>query len=79
MMVIKEKFTGSDIQKMLKTEGFELINLEEDEDINLEDGEVYLYVTRKKDKVSKAHFIIEGDEKVVLFSIYGDMKVSEKN
>ncbi len=78
-MVIKEKFTGSDIQKMLKTEGFELINLEEDEDINLEDGEVYLYVTRKKDKVSKAHFIIEGDEKVVLFSIYGDMKVSEKN
>ena len=79
MMVIKEKFTGSDIQKIFKTEGFELIDLEEDEDINLENGEVHLYVTRKKDKVSEAHFIIEGDEKIVLFSIYGDMKVSEKN
>lgn len=78
MLVVKEKFSGSDIQKMFKQEGFELIDIEDDENIEVGDGEVYLYVIRQGNKVSEAHFIIEGEEKVILFSIYGDMKVSEK-
>ena len=80
MMVIKESFSGSDINKMFKQEGFELIDLEDDTegDVNIENGEVNLYVNRTGNKVSEVHFVIEGEDNVILFSVFGTMKVSNK-
>jgi hypothetical protein len=78
MTIIKEDFNCSDIKKMFAHEGFELIDLEDQEKIEIEGDEVYLYVSRIGNNANEAHFIIQGEEKVVLFSIYGDMKVSTK-
>ncbi len=77
LLVLKNKHSGEGIKKMFLKEGFELIDVEEENDKD-EDGEVYLLVSRDRKVIREAHFIAAEDEKVVLFSVFGKIKVSKK-
>ena len=78
MLVVKETYSGSDIRKMFQEEGFELIEIDDEAEINSKQGSVNLFVSRNGSKVSEAHFVIENEDKTVLFSVYGAMKVSKQ-
>lgn len=76
MMVINEKRSGEKAKDMFIKAGYELIDFEEDQD---DDGEVYLLVSRKGKLIKEAHFVVVEDEKMILLSIFGEMRVSSKN
>lgn len=64
------------IKKMFQEEGYEYINLEDQDDTGK--GKVYLFVRRKGQIALEAHFVIEEDEQLILLSIFGQMKVQGK-
>ncbi|MEQ8908575.1 MAG: DUF4252 domain-containing protein [Vicingaceae bacterium] len=76
MLVISEKVTAAKTNELFTQEGFKLIDFEEEDQDD--DSQVWLYVKRKGKNVAEAHFVVEEEESLILLSVYGDMKISDK-
>ncbi|MEX2380227.1 MAG: DUF4252 domain-containing protein [Vicingaceae bacterium] len=76
ILVLNEKKNAQEIIRDFKREGFRLYKFEEDEE--KEQDQVHLlYLTNGK-KVSEAHFLINGADEFLVFSLYGDLKLDDK-
>ena len=78
MLVLEEVKSVATIRSTFESNDYELVESDEDE-VNIEDGEAYLYINRKGATVSEAHFVIVSEDKVTILSVYGDIKVKNKN
>lgn len=79
LVVDKTEYEVENILKEFKKRGYINTQIEgDDEDSTEENDELYLMVDRKGDDLSEVHFVLEGDEKIVLFSIYGDIHLEKK-
>lgn len=76
MLIVNETSTSLDINQLFEDEGFEWIDFEDDEN---DDNQVSLWIIRNGKEVKEAHFVVIEDEKIILLSVYGKMKVSNKN
>tara|TARA_B100001109_G_C18860913_1_gene473930 strand:- start:1626 stop:2063 length:438 start_codon:yes stop_codon:yes gene_type:complete len=76
MLIVNETTTSLDINHLFEEEGFEWIDFEEGEN---DDNQVSLWIIRNGKEVKEAHFVVIEDEKIILLSVYGKMKVSNKN
>ena len=74
MIVLEEVTSLKKIQSLFEQEEYELLKDEE------EDEDVYLFISRKGNNVSEAHFVLSDKEedKVTIVSIFGDIKVKNK-
>jgi hypothetical protein len=78
MLVVSEKKDAKMLLGLFKEEGYQLIDLKEFNEEEKENEEVYMLTDRKGEKVSEIHFVVDGDDSLVLLSIYGDMKLASK-
>lgn len=74
LVVDKEESNYKDILNEFKKRGYSLVDIEEDD----EEDEVFMMVDQKGDNIKEVHFIMNGDEKVVMLSIYGDIHLEKK-
>tara|TARA_B110000503_G_scaffold114978_1_gene172989 strand:+ start:38 stop:484 length:447 start_codon:yes stop_codon:yes gene_type:complete len=78
LMVLEDVIAVESITKIFAAEKYELIE-DEEEKMNAENGEVFLYIMRKGATISEAHFVIANDEgKITILSVLGDIKVKNK-
>lgn len=77
MLVVNEKMESKKVVKKFTEKGYKIVDIE-DEEVNEEGGEVYLLIDKRGDIVEEAHFVVVNEEKLVLLSIYGKIKVEEK-
>ncbi len=79
MLIINEKKDCSDIKERFEKEGYKLVEID-DEEIDDDDGdaEVYLLISKNGKIVEEAHFLVSEDDKFILLSIFGRMKVENK-
>lgn len=74
LLIVNEKRNTQEIISDFKHEGFKIYKLEEKEEID----QVQLVYLNKGKSVSEAHFLIDGEDELVVFSLYGDMKIDDK-
>ena len=77
LVVDKDEAELKEILKEFDKRDYHSIEIENEN----EDGdsdELYMLVDRKGDNLSEVHFVIEGDEKIILMSIYGDIHIEKK-
>lgn len=72
------------LSSLLKNKGYFHIRID-DKDKNNDNVELFvnqdnveLFVNQKGNEVEEAHFIIESDEKLIVFSLYGKMRLKEQ-
>ncbi len=75
LLIIDNEYTGSTVKKMFLKKGFELVDMEEEDN---SDSEVSLLVERSGKQVKEAHFVVDNDGKTIVLSIYGNIKVKNK-
>lgn len=71
-----EHTSSKTLHELFSQRGYNLIKIADDGSKN---KEIQLFVNKKSKEVEEAHFIIQSDEKTVVFSLYGKMKLKEKN
>jgi len=76
LLILEKGKSIKEIKGMFQKTGYELIDIEEEDD--MDDTEVYLYISRKGKNISEAHFVVDEEEKTILFSIFGDIQVKDK-
>jgi len=75
LMVLEGVKSVESIVKIFESEKYEII-ADEQGKMTVDDGEVFLYVKRNGASFSEAHFVIvNGDSKVTVLSVLGDIKV----
>jgi hypothetical protein len=78
MLLLEDVTSVESITSIFTSEKYELVE-DVEEEINTEDGEVYLYIKRNGKNISEAHFVFVNDEeKVTVLSVLGDIKVKNK-
>lgn len=78
IIVFKDVVSTKNILTIFESENYLRIK-DEENTINTDDSEAYLYIKRNGKDVSEAHFILVSDEgKVTVLSILGDIKVKNK-
>ncbi|MFT6166687.1 MAG: hypothetical protein ACJAV5_001067 [Vicingaceae bacterium] len=78
MIVLEDVNSVESITKIFTSEKYELIE-DEEENMNADNGEVFLYVMRNGKNVSEAHFlVVNEDGKVTVLSVLGDIKIKNK-
>lgn len=76
LTVISEKRDLDQLIKDFKSIGFKLQQFEENK--NEEEKDIRLLYFKEGKLIKEAHFIIHGEEELILFSLYGDMELVEK-
>ena len=78
IIVFKDVVSTKNILTIFESENYLRIK-DEENTINTDDSEAYLYIKRNGKDVSEAHFVLVSDEgKVTVLSILGDIKVKNK-
>jgi hypothetical protein len=62
------------LTNLFKDKGYSLIRIDDKDD---DSNEVRLFVNQTGKEVKEAHFIIEGDDNLIVFSLYGKMRLKE--
>ncbi len=71
-----ENSSLKDIDDLFKSQNYSKIKIEDEES---NDGEITIYVKSKGKDTKEAHFVIQNEGDVVVFSLYGKMRLKEKN
>lgn len=78
LLVLKDVSSVESITKIFDSEKYELVE-DDEESMNAENGEVFLYIMRNGKNISEAHFVIVNEDgKVTVLSVLGDIKVKNK-
>lgn len=77
LVVNKEEANSEEILKEFKQRGYASIEIENDNDGD-GDQQIFMMVDKKGDHLNEVHFIMDGSEKIVLLSIYGDIHLEKK-
>ena len=77
LMILDKGLHPKEVLQLFKKANYDTIELEDDEE-DPEDSEIYLFVKRKGKNVSEAHFVIDEEEKTIVFSVFGDIQVNKK-
>lgn len=72
--IIKAKDNVAELIGDFKKNGFKLHQFEDQHQAEEED-QVHLVYSRKNKDINEAHFIIEGEEELIIFSLFGAMKL----
>ena len=78
MLVVKTPGTAEEIKRMFLDENYKLVEIEDDIKKDMDEDEVFLFVDHKGPNVSEAHFVVMGEENLVVLTVYGDIKVKNK-
>ncbi len=77
LVVNKEEYNYQEILKEFKKRGY-IERKIEDDDEDGEKDELYIMVDQKGKDLNEVHFVMQGDEKIVMFSVYGDIHLESK-
>lgn len=77
LVVDRSEFNYSDVLKEFRKRGYHEKEIEKD-DQDKESSEVSMMVDQKGNDLKEVHFIVEGDENIILLSIYGDIHLEKK-
>lgn len=78
MLVVDNIGDGQEVKKLFMKYDYHWVQPEKEQQTDDDDEEAYLFVDRKGSQVSEAHLVVVGDEKTVVLTIYGDIKVTNK-
>jgi|GEM_PF-2668988 len=79
LLVVKnEEAELDDILKEFKKRDYSQIKVEDEEDEDGDPDELYMMVDQKGDHLNEVHFVIKGEENIVMLSIYGDIHIEKK-
>ena len=73
--VFDENTSNETLNKLFKNQGYFHLKIE-DEEKNKND--IILFVNQMGNEVEEAHFMIQSDDKLIVFSLYGKMRLKEQ-
>jgi len=76
LLIVENIGDAETVKNIFLKENYHVVETEENE--KMDDGEAYLFVDHKGPTVSEVHLVIIGDEKTVVLTIHGDIKVKNK-
>ena len=83
MLIVKKPAEKLSVKKLFEEENYVLVDVEDhlsDQSTDSKsDKEVYLFVNQNGNWVSEAHFVVVGEENIVVVTILGDIKVKNKH
>ena len=70
-----ENTSNETLTTLFKNKGYFLIRIDDEEKDN---DEVVLFINEEGKEVEEAHFMIQSDDKLIVFSLYGKMRLKEQ-
>lgn len=80
LMVDKEEADFKEVLKEFKKRNYYLTEMDDIDDQDSEDEfqeRLFMYTDQKGDKLKEVHFVLEGENKMILLSIYGDLRIEK--
>lgn len=78
LMILDKGMHPSEVLRLFKKANYKLVELENDDKNDEEGSEIFLYVQGQGKNIKEAHFIIDEEEKTIVFSVFGDIQVNIK-
>jgi len=78
LMILDKGMQLSEVLKLFQKANYKLVELENDDKNDEVGSEIFLYVKGQDKNIKEAHFIIDEEEKTIVFSVFGDIQVNIK-
>tara|TARA_B100000508_G_C11393580_1_gene244635 strand:+ start:88 stop:564 length:477 start_codon:yes stop_codon:yes gene_type:complete len=78
LMILDKGIQPSEVLKLFKKANYKLVELENDDKDDEEGSEIFLYVQGQGKNIKEAHFIIDEEEKTIVFSVFGNIHINKK-